>query len=206
MTILTINKLTFRGRGPYSLTISGAQCVGIEGASGSGKTLLLRAIADLDPHGGELSLDRLVCSGIPAPVWRKKVAMLPAESSWWCDRVDEHFHDFKLVSGEQFGLLGFSLAVGGWQVSRLSTGEKQRLSILRLLDNNPAVLLLDEPTASLDEVNIGKVEQLITNYSKQHQAPVLWVSHDPAQLERVAERCLYMESEGSMREAVCHGR
>lgn len=205
MAVLTIDKLTFRGRGPYSLQVSGAECAGIEGASGSGKTLLLRAIADLDPHGGELSLDSLLCSDVPAPSWRKKVAMLPAESCWWHDRVDEHFHDFNQVTIEQLRLLGFNRDVGGWQISRLSTGEKQRLSALRLLENNPAALLLDEPTASLDEVNIGRVEKMFLDYSREHKVPVLWVSHDPAQLERVAGKCLYMEPDGSMTETLCHG-
>ncbi len=206
MTVLIIDKLTFRGRGPYSLKISGGECAGIEGVSGSGKTLLLRAIADLDPHGGDVCLDRLVCSEVSAPSWRKKVAMLPAESSWWCDRVDEHFHNFNMIIVEQIASLGFDRDVGHWQISRLSTGEKQRLSILRLLENKPSVLLLDEPTASLDEVNTEKVERLFLDYSRKNKVPVLWVSHDPAQLERVADRCLYIESDGTMIEAVCHGR
>ncbi len=206
MTKLIIDNLTFRDRGPYSLEISGAECLGIEGASGSGKTLLLRAVADIDPHGGHLSLDRLLCSEVPAPVWRKKVALLPAESGWWQDRVDDHFHDFQLMSDEYLAGLGFSREVAGWQVSRLSTGEKQRLAILRLLENNPVALLLDEPTASLDEGNTRKVEQLFLDYSRKYKAPVLWVSHDPAQLERVADRCLHLGSGGTMTEMICHGR
>ena len=83
-----------------------------------------------------------------------------------------------------------------WEVARLSTGEKQRLALLRLLANQPRALLLDEPTASLDP---RKVEDLLHTYRQQHAAPVLWVSHDPAQRQRVAQRVLELK-EGVVRE------
>ncbi|HHD64083.1 MAG TPA: ATP-binding cassette domain-containing protein [Desulfobulbaceae bacterium] len=195
---LEIHNLTFRDRGPYSLQINGGECVGLQGASGSGKSLLLRAIADLDPHGGSMRLDQMECADVPAPQWRKSVAMLPAESSWWLDTVEEHFKNFSAISKDYLAQLGFDSEVGGWQVSRLSTGEKQRLAILRMLENRPGALLLDEPTASLDAVNITNVEQLLLEYGCDNNVPLLWVSHDPDQLVRVADRCLYMHPDGKL--------
>jgi len=198
MSRLEIKKLTFRDRGPYSLTIDGGECVGLQGASGSGKTLFLRAVADIDPHGGSLHLDQMTCAEVPAPEWRKSVALLPAESSWWQDSVEEHFQDFSTLPSNNLRQLGFDIEVGGWQVSRLSTGEKQRLAILRLLENQPHALLLDEPTASLDAANISKVEQLLLDYGRTNNAPLLWVSHDPEQLARVADRRLFIHTDGSL--------
>jgi ABC-type iron transport system FetAB ATPase subunit len=195
---LEIHNLTFRDRGPYSLQIAGGECVGLQGASGSGKTLLLRAIADLDPHGGTMRLEQMECADIPAPLWRKSVAMLPAESFWWQDVVKEHFQNFSAIPKDYLVQLGFVPEVGGWQVSRLSTGEKQRLAILRMLENRPGALLLDEPTASLDAVNITNVEQLLLGYGRDNNVPLLWVSHDPDQLARVADRCLYMHTDGKL--------
>ncbi len=198
MSRLTIENLTFRDRGPYSLEIDGGECLGLQGASGAGKTLLLRAIVDLDPHTGNLRLDDMQCADVPAPVWRKNVAMLPAESCWWLDVVGDHFHNFGAVSTTWLTDLGFSRDVAGWQVSRLSTGEKQRLAILRMLENKPRALLLDEPTASLDRENSDGVERLLIEYGRINNAPLLWVSHDPEQLDRVAGRCLFMQADGRL--------
>ncbi|MBN1464243.1 ATP-binding cassette domain-containing protein, partial [candidate division KSB1 bacterium] len=75
-----------------------------------------------------------------------------------------------------------------WQVSRLSSGERQRLGLVRLLANRPAVLLLDEPTANLDPRFVGEVEAMLNRYKEQRPASLIWVSHDRGQLERVADR------------------
>ena len=77
-----------------------------------------------------------------------------------------------------------------WSVARLSSGERQRLALLRVLANRPPVLLLDEPTANLDEATTARVEALLKDYRTLHGAGVLWVSHDPQQLRRVADRHL----------------
>jgi len=198
MNTLTVEALTFRDRGPYSLCIAGGECLGLVGASGAGKSLLLRAIADLDPHGGRLLLDEMACDQVPAPVWRRQVALLPAESGWWHDRVDEHFQDFASLDPDALARLGFTTDVGGWQVSRLSTGEKQRLAVLRMLENKPRVLLLDEPTASLDAANVTAVEKMLLDYGREKPAAMLWVSHDPDQLARVADDIRMMNADGSL--------
>ncbi len=196
MNDLQVSNFRFQGRGPYSLQVAPGQITGLQGASGAGKTLLLRAIADLDPNEGEVRLGDLVCKQIPAPDWRRTVGLLPAESFWWFDSVGEHFQ----VPGEQIldnlQQLGFEQDVLNWEVSRLSTGEKQRLAIVRLLQNSPRALLLDEPTASLDADNIERTESLLVSYCRQKQAPLLWVSHDARQLERVADAEFYLNAEG----------
>jgi ABC-type iron transport system FetAB ATPase subunit len=167
----------------------------IGGPSGSGKSLLLRAIADLDPHQGEVYLDDLACSQIGAPEWRRKVGLLPAESQWWYDRVGEHFAS--TPDSESLAAMGFTTTFLDYQVSRLSTGERQRLALLRLLVQQPAVLLLDEPTSSLDSTNTRKIEGMIESYRTQHNAAVIWVSHDDDQVARVTGR-RYVINEGQL--------
>jgi len=200
MNDLQLSGFVFRGRGPYSFQIQPASIVGLHGASGTGKTLLLRAIADLDPHQGQLRLGEMVCAQVSAARWRKTVGLLSAESFWWFDTVGEHFH--VPMRGLQGFLrqLGFSSEVLNWEVSRLSTGEKQRLALVRLLQNQPRALLLDEPTASLDAANIGHMERLVLEYCKERQVPVLWVSHDAEQLARVADREFFFEHNGMLQE------
>ena len=176
---------------PTSFTVPAAECVCLTGPSGAGKSMLLRAIADLIPHRGDAHLDARECSQMKPSQWRKQVGYLPAESHWWSERVGDHFID---SDPDEFRQLGFQPQVLDWQVSRLSTGEKQRLALLRLLANQPLALLLDEPTASLDTANVGNTEMLIREYRQQHQAPVIWVSHDMAQIRRVSDRVLRLDA------------
>lgn len=119
--------------------------------------------------------------------WRAAVMMVPAESQWWADSVGEHF-----PSGHPDGLaaLGFGPEVMAWQVSRLSSGEKQRLALLRAVAHQPRALLLDEPTANLDAETTARVEGWLTELACARRWPVLWVAHDMAQIARVADRHL----------------
>lgn len=194
MCRLELDGIGFLDRGPVDLTIHEAECVSLMGASGSGKTLLLRAVADLDAHDGGCRLRGDTCASMPAPEWRRRVGMLPAESQWWAETVEEHFPAGADGRDEvTMEALGFDASVWKWSVHRLSTGERQRLALARLLANRPEALLLDEPTASLDSANIENVESIIASYKKTHGAAVLWVSHDPEQAGRVAARCFRLE-------------
>ncbi len=188
---------------PLDLQIPPGSLLLLSGPSGSGKSRLLRAIADLDPHAGEVWLNGRARSQWSAPDWRKQVGLLPAESHWWSDRVGDHF--FQSPS-PWLAELGFEEDVLSWSVHRLSTGERQRLALARMLALQPKVLLLDEPTANLDPVNRQRVDQLIETYRRTRKAPVLWASHDRQQRERLAQgaavqrwmirdRCLIPESE-----------
>lgn len=188
--------LEFRGLQPQpgsavDLTIRAGECVCLSGPSGAGKTLLLRAAADLDPHHGTVLLDGRPAEGFRARDWRRHVGLLPAEAQWWSERIGDHF---ETVDEDAWRRLGFSPATLDWDVTRASTGERQRLALLRLLANRPRALLLDEPTASLDPDNVAQVEALLAEYRNTSDTPVLWVSHDPAQVRRVADRHFRIEA------------
>jgi len=184
MSGLQVKNLTTRLLSGVNFEVPPGSCLTIAGPSGSGKSLLLRAIADIDPHEGEVSIGDQDSNSVTGPQWRRMVAMVPAESQWWYETVGEHFPVDQKID---FAALGFGDEVRGWQVDRLSTGERQRLSLLRTLTLEPKALLLDEPTAALDEKSRKAVEELIANYSKQHNVPVIWVSHDEGQIKRVAD-------------------
>ncbi len=174
----------------FSFEIERSFCAGMTGPSGSGKTLLLRALADLDPHQGRVFLNGRECSNWSAPDWRRRVAMLPAESQWWLPTVGEHFDE---IDENLFQQMGFNRDTLSWGISRLSSGERQRLALLRLLTNMPPVLLLDEPTRSLDPENVDRVESLIAGYRERTQAAVLWITHDDNQAKRVAQTRFYLK-------------
>jgi ABC-type multidrug transport system ATPase subunit len=88
--------------------------------------------------------------------------------------------------------VGISDALG-WSVSRLSSGERQRLALIRALQLDPKVLLLDEPTSSLDEAATQQVETLL-KYRLASGAAILLVTHDPAQADRLAARQFTMNA------------
>lgn len=192
-TRLKVEDLKTHQLGPFSLEIQTGECVSLEGPSGSGKTLLLRAIADLDTHDGRVLLEDTLCEDMPAPQWRKKISLVPVESQWWQDTVGEHFDTRDCPFLEP---LGFKQETLNWQISRLSSGEKQRLALARSLMNRPSVLLLDEPTASLDPNTTRAVEQLIADYQRETGAAVIWVSHDAEQASRVGTRHYALTSSG----------
>jgi ABC-type iron transport system FetAB ATPase subunit len=81
----------------------------------------------------------------------------------------------------------------------LSTGEKQRLAILRSLEKKPAILLLDEPTSALDADNVKRVEELFYNQKIEKNISLMWVSHDEDQLKRVCDRIFIMKKDGMTR-------
>jgi ABC-type iron transport system FetAB ATPase subunit len=184
---LRVENLRFHGIGPISLVVASGECLGVSGPSGSGKTLMLRAIADMDNHSGFVYLDGREQAQMHAPEWRREVALLPAESMWWFETVGEHFVK---VDSLPLGRLGFDSQILQWPVSRLSSGERQRLALLRLLENRPRILLLDEPTANLDPDNTASVEAVVERYREANGAAVLWVGHLPEQLQRVADRTI----------------
>ena len=179
---------------PIDLLIGARETVVLHGKSGSGKSLLLRAIADLDPHDGGLSLNGQDYRQMSGPEWRRQVALLPAETHWWAERVGEHF---TAVEPELLAQLGFDSDCLEWEVSRLSSGERQRLGLARVLAGEPEFMLLDEPSANLDAANTERLEACIATYRERRPAGVLWVSHDPEQRRRVASRGLLI-SEGKL--------
>lgn len=189
MTKLTLQELCVAHVGPVNLQVNPGEIVCVSGKSGSGKSLLLRAIADIIPHTGQVLLGEHAAASMPAPQWRRQVSLLPAENQWWLDNVYEHFAQQDNTLLEK---LGFAEATWQWQLANCSTGEKQRLALLRLLVNQPKCLLLDEPTASLDPENIERVEAVLQQYITTQQAPVVWVSHSLDQIRRLATRHFIM--------------
>ena len=197
--MLTVRRLTVRARPaegrarllePVDLDIAAGACVVLGGPSGSGKTVLLRAIVDLDPNEGEVVLDGIGRGEVPAPEWCRRVAYVPAESGWWPDRVADHFAD----AAPDHLLTRFGLSAGMLDapVSRLSTGERQRLALVHALLPGPRVLLLDEPTSGLDPA-AARVEAELHRRLAGGTA-ILMVTHDDRQAARFGGTRLLLEN------------
>jgi putative ABC transport system ATP-binding protein len=182
---LLVKQLRSAFAGPFELGLGSGACAAITGPSGSGKSLFLRMIADLDPSEGEVWLNGRERASMPAPEWRRRTTYVSAESGWWADTVIEHF-----PAGTRSEIAALSARLGvradllDAPVAQLSTGEKQRLALVRALLPNPPVLLLDEPTGPLDEDSVKQVEALLQERMATGTSIVL-VTHDPRQAERL---------------------
>jgi putative ABC transport system ATP-binding protein len=187
-TALLVKDLRSAFAGPFELKLGTGACAAITGPSGSGKSLFLRMIADLDPNEGKVWLNGRERASMPAPQWRKQATYLSAESGWWADRMIEHFDVNRRSEVAALAAhLGLRADLLDAPVAQLSTGEKQRFSLVRALLPSPPVLLLDEPTGPLDEDSVVAVEALLQERMATGTS-VLLVTHDPNQAERLGDQ------------------
>lgn len=193
--MLKIEQLHRQGLQTIDLEVPSGTCIAIRGQSGAGKSLLLRAIADLDPNTGRVALDGKDRDSFAPHEWRRSVCYVPAESGWWLDDVQEHF-EFPEIAAGHLVRLGFPDDAMSWRVDRLSTGERQRMALLRAMIQGPKVLLLDEPTSALDPEATAKVESLI-HEKVASGVTVVMVTHDKAQALRMSSE-RYVIEKGSL--------
>jgi putative ABC transport system ATP-binding protein len=177
------------------------------GPSGSGKTVLLRALALLDPHDeGSIEWEGRVLRGEAVTAYRKEVIYLHQRPALFEGTVEENIkHPFTLKAhrGKRFDkakVVGMLDALKRDEAfleksSRdLSGGEAQIVALIRGLQLDPAMLLLDEPTASLDRATAEAAEELLYQWQFEvfHERSLIWVSHDLEQAERMSGRKLHM--------------
>lgn len=175
--------------------------IGLRGASGSGKTSLLHLVAGLiAPDAGTVSWGDIEVSGLPIvrrDRWRQATIgfvfqefhlipeldvlaniTLPATFSGW--RVDRKMHDRAQALAARMGLRDMRRKAGV-----LSRGEQQRVAIARALLSRPALLLADEPTASLDAAQAAGVGALLVEMAREAGATLICASHDASLLGRM---------------------
>lgn len=196
--MLRIDQLKTAPLPPLTFSVAEGECLAVEGPSGSGKTRLLRAIADLDPASGHIFLNGAERREMSGPAWRRRVRFCSAEPQWWTDTARQAFANGKATNERLPRLLqalGLVPAVVERPLSGLSTGERQRLAIVRSLIDEPSVLLLDEPVASLDLQSAALVAELLRYQmlagrsviiTAHGDSPVLRLAHSRLQLARPA--------------------
>ncbi|WP_417796485.1 ABC transporter ATP-binding protein [Terasakiella pusilla] len=189
--MLMIENLEVKGISAQGLCLQAGDCVSLTAASGMGKSLFLKALADLLPNQGRLVLDGCERNDMAAPDWRRMVTFVGAKPAWWEDRVVDHFTDLDWLR-DILPLFDLDEKLIDAPVARLSTGESQRLALIRALEDvtegRVRYLLLDEPTAALDQARQIMVEEVLSSYLKAGLVAVLFVSHDERQVDRFAKR------------------
>jgi putative ABC transport system ATP-binding protein len=186
-----------------SFELEAGEALAVRGPSGSGKTLLLRTLAGLDNvSAGQIYLHDKAQSNWLMPHYRAQVMYLaqrPAlPEGTVAAALEAPFslavHRHKAFSRER--ILDYLKRVNrsdsllASQTADLSGGEGQLVALMRVLQLEPTVLLLDEPSASLDDDSARALEQLLKDWLGQAERACLWTSHNPAQLERMTTKAL----------------
>ncbi|CAG9259003.1 Putative ABC transport system ATP-binding protein [Paraburkholderia unamae] len=187
---------------------AGERCV-LTGPSGSGKSVFLRALALLDaPDGGEVLWHGEHVTRARIVRYRRHIAYLRQRPALLDGSVEDNlrypytlavYRDARFDAARAralFDAAGRASDFLGRLTSELSGGEAQIVALVRVLQLDPDALLLDEPTASLDPESARGVEALVAGWFDQASAAraTVWVSHDPAQAQRVGTRHLTMRA------------
>ncbi|WP_448099453.1 ABC transporter ATP-binding protein [Luteibacter yeojuensis] len=190
--LLSVEDLNGFGVGPVSIGLATGERLAIMGASGAGKSLLLRLLADLDPGEGRVILAGEPRETIAAPSWRRRVMLVPAQAGWWAPTVGGHF-ELSMMDAAVATAARLLLPpdIMKREVRVLSTGERQRLALVRALARQPQVLLLDEPTSGLDPAATAAVEALLVDCCGEGIG-IIMVTHDAMQARRMADRMFTM--------------
>lgn len=191
--MLRVDHIRIGSLPPLTFTVPDGECLSVEGPSGTGKTRLLRALADLDPADGQVFVDGAERREMPATQWRGKVRYVAAESAWWLATAGAHMPPSPRTA-RLLDALGLAPALLDRPVAELSSGERQRLALVRAVLDEPRVLLLDEPTAALDAASVALADEVIRFETLAGRSVVL-VSHNAAEIERLAHARLLLAAD-----------
>ena len=169
----------------------------IVGPSGAGKSTLLRLLNRLaDPDKGVVRFHGRDVRELDPLELRRRVGLVPQLPAPVAGTVADNVCFGPRLQGEEVDLerplrmAGLDQSFAERDASKLSVGEQQRVMLARALALEPEVLLLDEPTASLDSAATDAVEDALRNL---HGVSLVLVTHDRAQADRLTERAIELE-------------
>lgn len=177
------------------------EVLGLSGPSGSGKTSLLESIAGIrTPDRGEIIVgDRTLFSSerhINVPARDRHIGYVPQDALLF-PNLDVRSNITYGARTNDLDALVTILDLGTLldrRVGMLSGGEKQRVAIARALMTRPSILLLDEPLAGVDRERREVILPYILRIRKELHVPLIYVTHDEAELNSIADRVLRLQA------------
>jgi putative ABC transport system ATP-binding protein len=178
------------------------EVLAVVGPSGAVKSSFLRLLNRLDePTGGAVCLNGQDYRDLAPRELRRRVGMVRQVAYLFPGTVAETVafgprQNGERLSSEQISALLKRVGLPGYQmrdVSKLSGGEAQRVSLARALANAPEALLLDEPASALDEVSARGIEELVRSIIRERRMTCVIVTHNTAQARRISDRTMILE-------------
>ena len=178
------------------LEIRRGEVLALVGPSGAGKSTLLRLLNFLEhPTAGQIMYQGQAINGnVPLQVRRQVTTVFQRPLLLKASVQDNVAYGLRLRGQREEGQVRAILARVGLDAlarapaHKLSGGEMQRVALARALVIDPAVLLLDEPTANLDPYNIGLIEDIVRQQNRERGITVVLVTHNIFQARRLAHR------------------
>jgi putative ABC transport system ATP-binding protein len=186
-----------------SLQVKPGEVLAVIGPSGAGKSSFLRLLNRLDePTGGTVLLNGEDYRAIAPRELRRRVGMVMQTAYLFPGTVAANIafgprHHGETIAGEQIAALLDRVGLPGYEdrdVSTLSGGEAQRVSVARTMANAPDALLLDEPTSSLDDAAARGIEELVLGIIEERRLTCVIVTHNRSQAARMAGRTLVLDA------------
>ncbi len=215
MTKLSVRNLRLKRGGKavlndLSFDVPAGELLVVIGPSGSGKTSLLRCINRLnDIESGAILLDGASIYALPVTELRRKVGMMFQKTAAFEGSVAENIAFGARLQGgtlsrqailDLMAQVSLEAELADKAADSLSGGQEQRLAIARALALGPSLLLLDEPTSSLDPIATNHVEDALMNLRRKSNLTMIWVSHSIAQARRIGSRVLLLDGGRVIRE------
>ncbi len=193
-----------------SLDVAAGELLVVIGPSGSGKSSLLRCLNRLNEiDSGGIQLDGRSIFDMPVTALRRQVGMLFQKTAAFEGTVADNIAYGARLKGESLSRqailalmaqVSLEAELADKPAAELSGGQEQRLSIARALALKPSLLLLDEPTSSLDPIATGRVEDSLLRLRDETNLTMIWVSHAIEQARRVGSRVLLLAGGRVIRE------
>ena len=193
------------------LTLGQNKITAISGASGGGKTTLLRLLINLiSPEQGDIYFKEKKLKTYSPLELRKKIKMLPQNPTMLGETIQDEFEiAAKLARQNSFSTKDYQDLLQKMKLEKdltasskdLSGGEKQRVALARLLLLEPEILLLDEPTSSIDLENEKYLLDFLATYAETKNTNIIMVTHSPELTVDIAEQQVIIEN-GQLKEVI----
>jgi zinc transport system ATP-binding protein len=178
-----------------SFDVEEGESIAIIGPNGSGKTILLKSILGIVPHEGDIRWSRKVALGyVPQKIEADR--SMPLNIRNLLESKARVIARGAAEIDEVVAAVGLSKETLSTHIGSLSGGQFQRALIAFALLGKPDILLLDEPTASIDEPGEEQMYELIHRLQKQYGIAVVVVSHDLSFVYRYSDRVLCLNRTG----------